>query len=146
MWDRFAFPQMDQKYRWEEVLCYYPGKVLDVSACMPGFRLMLQNEDGCYASMAHALKFEGSMFIYDPKRDIAQWVPVQGISASLTMVELRTANDLNNMIPSPYEGTEPMQPPSPVLVKGIPAGAESGTDSSEEDSGEEWDKKECGNW
>ena len=68
---------------------------------------MLQNEDGCYASAAHALKFEGSMFIYDPQRDIAQWVPLRGVSALLTMVELRTANDLNNMIPSPYEGTEP---------------------------------------
>ena len=69
-----------------------------------------------------------------------------GVYASLTMVELRTTNDLNNMIPSPYEGTEPVQPPSPALVKGIPAGAKSDTDSSEEDSGEEWDKKECGDW
>ena len=24
MLDRFAFPQMDQKYWWEEVLCHYP--------------------------------------------------------------------------------------------------------------------------
>ena len=63
------------------------------------------------------------------------------------MVELRSTNDLNNMIPSPYEGTEPIQPPSPALVKGIPMGAESDTDSSEEeDSREEWDKKEHGNW
>ena len=51
------------------------------------------------------------------------------------------------MIPSPYEGIEPIQPPSPVPVKGIPVGAESDTDSSiEEDSREEWDKKECSNW
>ena len=99
---------MDQKYWLEEVLCHYPGKVLDVGAHMPGFCLMLQNEDGHYASVAHMLKFKGSMFIYDPQRDIAQWVPVWGVSASLTMVELRSANDLNNIIPSPYEGTEPM--------------------------------------
>ena len=46
------------------------------------------------------------MLIYDLQRDISQWVPVQGVSASLTMVELRLANDLNNMNPSPYEGTE----------------------------------------
>ena len=83
---------------------------------------MLQNDGGHYSRMAHTLKFEGSMFMYDPQRNIAQWVPVRGVSASLTMVELRSANDLNNMIPSPYEGTEPVQPPSPTLVKGIPVG------------------------
>ena len=36
-WDRFCIPhEMDQKYWQEEVLCHYPGKVLDVSAHMPG--------------------------------------------------------------------------------------------------------------
>ena len=39
-----------------------------------------------------------------------------------------------------------MQALSPTLAKGIPVGAKSDTDSFEEDSGEEWDKKECGNW
>ena len=107
---------------------------------------MLQNDDGHYSSAAHTLKFEGSMFMYNPQRGIAQWVLVRGVLASLTMVGLRSANDLNNMIPSPYEETEPVPPPSPALVKGIPAGVESDTDSFDEDSGEEWDKKECGNW
>ena len=50
----------------------------------------------------HALIFEGSMLVYDPQRDIAQWVPIWGTSATLTMMELRMANDLNNMVPSPY--------------------------------------------
>ena len=90
------------------MLCHYPRKVLDVGAQMPGFPIMLQNDDGHYASMAHALKFEGSMFMYDSQRDIAQWLPVQRVSASLNTVELMSANDLNNMIPSPYEGTEPI--------------------------------------
>ena len=147
VWDRFVFPQTDQKYWWEEILSHYPGKVLNIGARMPGFRLMLQNEDGHYRSSAHTLKFEGSMFIYDPQKDIAQWVPVWGVSASLTMVELRSANDLHNMIPSPYEETEPVWPPSPTLMKGVPAGAKLDTDSlKEEDSGEEWDKKKRGNW
>ena len=76
---------MDQKYWCEEVLCHYPGKVLDVSTCMLGFRVMLQNDDGQYSSTAHALKFEGSMFMYDPQRDIVLWVPMRGVSASLTI-------------------------------------------------------------
>ena len=91
-----------------------PWKVLDVGAQMLGFRVMLQNDDGHYSSMVHMLKFEGSMLMYDLQRDIAQWVPVRGVSASLTMMELRLANDLNNMFPSPYEGTEPVQPLSPL--------------------------------
>ena len=27
---------------------------------------MLQNDDGCYSSVAHGLKFKGSMLMYDP--------------------------------------------------------------------------------
>ena len=119
--------------------------VLDVSAHMPGFRLMLENEEGQYGNTAHTLKFEGSMFIYDPQRDISQWVPVRGVSASLTMAELRSANDLNNMNPYPYDGMGLVQLHSPTLVQGIPAGEESDSDSFD-DSGEEWDKSECGDW
>ena len=45
------------------------------------------------------------MFIYDPQRDISQWVPVRGTSSALTLSELRVANDLNNMNPFPYDAT-----------------------------------------
>ena len=116
-WDRFAFPQTNQKYWQEEVLSHYAGKVLNISVHMPGFQLMLQNEDRWYGNATHALKFEGSMFIYDPQRDISQWVLVWGVSISLTMVELRSANDHNNMNPSPYDGTELIQPHSPCWWK-----------------------------
>ena len=36
-WDKFAFPQTDQEFWREEALCYHPGKMLDVGACMTGF-------------------------------------------------------------------------------------------------------------
>ena len=61
--------------------------MLDVGACMMGFRLMLQDDEGQYVNLGHALIFEGSMLVYDPQCDIAQWVPVWGASASLTMME-----------------------------------------------------------
>ena len=91
------------------------------------------------------------MFIYDPQRDISQWVPVRGTSSTLTLSELRAANDLNNMNPFPYDMMELVQPHqqhSPMLVPGFPMGEESDTDSFEEpvDLGDEWDKTECGNW
>ena len=55
---------------------------------MTGFRLMLQDDKGQYTNSGHAIIFEGSMLVYDAQRDIAQWVPVRGASAALTMTEL----------------------------------------------------------
>ena len=88
VWDRFAFLQTDQEFWREEALCYCPGKMLDVGAHMTGFRLMLQDDKGEYTNSGHAIIFEGSMLVYDPQCDIAQWVPVWGASAALTMTEL----------------------------------------------------------
>ena len=89
VWDPFAFPLTDDTCWREEALCYRPGKTLDVGARMPGFKLMLQDDKGEYPYSGRALIFEGSMLVYDPQRDIAQWVPVRGMSATLTMPELR---------------------------------------------------------
>ena len=58
------------------------------------------------------------------------------------MPELRAANDLNNRVPSPSSELELAKPPPPEIVKGIPGGAESDTNSSAIDSGDEWDKTE----
>ena len=122
VWDRFTFPQTDQEFWREEVLCYHPGKMLDVGACMTSFRLMLQDNKGQYANPGHAIIFEESMLVYDPQCDIVQWVPVRGASAALTMMELRAANDLSNMVPLPQSKTEPVRLPSPKIIKGVPAG------------------------
>ena len=147
-WDRFAFLPTKEKHWQEEVQLHYPGKTLNVGTCMPGFQLMLQNEEGYYGIATHALKFEGHMIIYDPQRDISQWVPVRGTSATLTMSEIRVANNMN---PFPYDGTglvQPHQLHSPMLVQGIPVGEESDRDSFDKppDSGEEWDKTKRGTW
>ena len=61
-----------------------------------------------------------------------------------TMMELCTK--LSNMVPSPYSEVELVRLPSPEIIKGIPAGAESDTGSSVIDSGDEWDKTEVGVW
>ena len=103
---------------------------------------MLQDDKGQYLHSSHTLIFEGSMLVYDPQRDIAQWVPIRGTSATLTMSELRAANDLNNMVPSPSSELELAKPLSPEIVKGIPGGAKSDTNSSAIDSVDEWDKTE----
>ena len=64
-WDQFVFPQMDDKCLREEALCYHPGKTLDVGTHMPGFRLMLQDDEGEYPHSGRTLIFEGSMLVYD---------------------------------------------------------------------------------
>ena len=50
------------------------------------------------------------------------------------------ANNLNNMVPSPLSELPVAKPPSIEVMKCIPAGAESDTNSSIVDSGDEWDK------
>ena len=112
-WDQFAFPQTDEECWREEALCYHP----DVRTCMPGFRLMLQDDKGEYPHSGRALIFEGSMLVYDPQRDIAQWVPIRGTSATLTMSELCAANDLNNMVPLPHSKLPLARPTSPEILK-----------------------------
>ena len=65
------------------------------------------------------------------------------------MLELRSANDLNNMNLYPYDGTGLVQLHSPMLMQGIPMGEEeSDMDSCGEpsDSEEEWDKAEHSDW
>ena len=58
------------------------------------------------------------------------------------MPELCAANDLNNMVPSPLSELPAVRPPSTEIMKCILAGAESETNSSVVDSGDEWDKTE----
>ena len=107
---------------------------------------MLQDDKRQYLNSGHTLIFEGSMLVYDPQRDIAQWVPVQGTSATLTMMVLHVANDLNNMVPSPYSEVEPARPPSSEIIKGVLVGTESDTNSSAIDSGDKWNKAEVRVW
>ena len=57
------------------------------------------------------------------------------------MPELHAAYDLSNMVPLPSSELPAVKPPSEIL-KCIPAGAESNTNSSVIDSGDEWDKTE----
>ena len=82
------------------------------------------------------------MLVHDLQYDIAQWLPIWGMSATLSMMELHMANDLNNMVPSPYSKLEPVRPPCPEIVKGVAGGTESDTNSLPIDSGDEWDKTE----
>ena len=103
-WDHFTFPQSEEKHWKEEVLSHYLGKVVNVRACMPGIKLIMQNEEGQYGNTTCTLMYEGHMLIYYLQKDVSEWVPMRGISASLTSSELRSADDLNNMNPYLHNG------------------------------------------
>ena len=91
--------------------------------------------------------YEGHMLIYDLGRNISEWVPMRGMSSLLTSVELRLANDLNNICPYPHSEWELTRAHSPQLVYGRPAGEETDTNSWNEPSdSEEWDEPECSDW
>ena len=101
-WDSFTFPQVDEEHWKEECLSYYPGMVLNIGARMPGIRLVVQNAEGQYSASAHTLMYEGHVLIYDLGRNSSEWMPMRGVSLSLTSIELRLANDLNNICPYPH--------------------------------------------
>ena len=44
---------------------------------MPGIRLIVQNAEGQYSTSAHALMYEGHMFIYDLGRNSSEWLPMR---------------------------------------------------------------------
>ena len=72
---------------------------------------------------------------------------MRGVSASLTSVELKSANDLNNIFPCPHFGGEHPKTKSPKLIHGWPTGYETDSDSWKSPLDlEEWDKPEHGNW
>ena len=98
---------------------------------MPRIRLVVQNAEGHYGTSTHApCCMKGHMLIYDLGRNFSEWVPMRGVSSSLTLVELRSANDLNNICPYPHsEGEFPKGAPSPKLVHSRPAGDETDSDS-----------------
>ena len=91
---------------------------------------MLHNETGKYQGVAHVLRYEGHMLVYDPQTNGTGWVAMRGIPSSLTEVESRSASDLGNFYPIPcaapvgltplrepqveYAQTE-AQPPKPLV-------------------------------
>ena len=48
-WDMFAFPKEDKEHWWEDCLLYYPWKVVNIRARMPGKWLDMQDTKGQYS-------------------------------------------------------------------------------------------------
>ena len=66
---------------------------------MPVMQFIVTDEEGTYLCAAWALVFEGSVLVYNPARDEAEWVPACGIANNLSWVEERSAMALANYVP-----------------------------------------------
>ena len=58
---------------------------------MPATQFRVTDEKGTYLCAVRALVFEGSVLVYNPARDEAEWVPACGIANNLSWVEERSA-------------------------------------------------------
>ena len=45
-WDMFVFPEAEEEHWQEDCLLYYPGKVVNIGARMPGICLIMQDGEG----------------------------------------------------------------------------------------------------
>ena len=78
---------------------YRHGHAVNLSPVMPATQLRVTNEEGTYLCAARALIFEGSILVYNPTRDEAEWVPTCGITNDLSWAEERSAVALANFEP-----------------------------------------------
>ena len=65
---------------------------------MPVAQFQVTEEGGAYLCIARALVFEGSVLVYNPTMNEAEWVPVCGLTNDLTWAEERSTMALANYV------------------------------------------------
>ena len=101
-WDQFVWPP-SAAVPWAttevEQYGYRHGSAVDLSPVMPAMEFRVTDEEGTYLCVARALVFEGSILVYNPTRDKAEWVPACGVANDLSWAEERSAVALANYVP-----------------------------------------------
>ena len=101
-WDIFAWPDVNKDCWGEDCLPYSPGTTVDLSSQMLGIRLVLHNETGKYQGVAHVLRYEGHMLVYDPQTNGARGGWRWGVYHLCVLRSNRwSASDLGNFYPIP---------------------------------------------
>ena len=78
---------------------YCHGNAVDLSPVMLVTEFRVTDEEQTYLCVAWALIFEGSVLVYNPAQDEAEWVPAHGIANDLSWMEERSAVALANYVP-----------------------------------------------
>ena len=100
-----------------ELYGYCHGQVVDLGPVMPAAQFWVTEEGSAYLCIARALVFEGSVLVYNPAMNEAQWVPVHGLANDPTWAEERSTVALANYVPRiPAEAAQIMRPGAPRIV------------------------------
>ena len=115
-WHMFAFPE-ELEHWWGDLLSYIPGGEINVGVRMLDLPLVTANVAGQYGGHAHILSHEGQMLVYDLSSNFVEWVPMCGVSANLTVVGLKSACELSNIVPHLCQGdmSQTSKPAKPFL-------------------------------
>ena len=101
-WDQFVWPPsvaMPRAATVVEQYGYCRGNAVDLGPVMLVMEFRVTDEEGTYLCTTWALVFEGSVLVYNPARDEAEWVPTRSITNDLSWVEERSAVALANYVP-----------------------------------------------
>ena len=78
---------------------YCQGQAVDLSPMMPAVQFWVMEEGGTYLCTMRALVFEGSILVYNPTLNEAEWVPAHSLANDLSWAEERSAVALANYVP-----------------------------------------------
>ena len=101
-WDQFVWlldAAMPHATTEVEQYGYHHGQAVDHGPVMPVMQFRVTDEEGTYLCAAWALVFEGSVLVYNPTMDKAEWVPTCGVTNNLSWAEERSAMALVNFVP-----------------------------------------------
>ena len=82
-----------------ELYGYCHSWAVDLSPMMPAAQFWVMEEGGAYLFIAGALVFEGSVLVYNPTMNKAEWVPVCCLANDLTWAEEGSTVALVNYVP-----------------------------------------------
>ena len=72
---------------------------MDLEESMPTTKMVVFDND-CLLSRGHGLLFKGCVLVYDQQNDHAEWVQFRGSASNLSDVEIASAEELVEYIPS----------------------------------------------
>ena len=101
-WDQLVWPPT-AAVPWAlteaELHSYCHIQAVDLSPMMPAAQFQVTEEGGAYLCIVRALVFKGSVLVYNPTMNEAEWVPVHGLANDLTWAKERSAVALANYVP-----------------------------------------------
>ena len=101
-WDQMVWPTM------VAILCalteaklygYCQGQAMELGPIMPVAQFHITEKGGTYLYTMRALVFEGSILMYNPTLNEAEWVPVHSLTNDLSWAEERSAVALAYYVP-----------------------------------------------